>query len=222
MCALAPWYGETLYSSGVMMGQVVRRMLLQRRCWERAGQISFFAWMDTEKSVTHKLPGTESSSFGIRILPPQVHHCHVLRKWTARIHLWRLQKPENKESPFYVPINVFSLSELCMFPSAGLVWQPSPELWNLHVWSVSRACQYQKTHHIEYCAQEWTPFSRCLYAHKWREIMKWCAAQNDDRVNCPMSAILSFLQKCLDCSCASSSLKVYVSVSQLGSWWIVQ
>lgn len=95
MCALAPWYGETLYSSGVMMGQVVRRMLLQWRRWVRAGQISFLpGWI--QKKVWHKLPGTESISFGIRILPPQVHHCLVLRKWTAQIHLWRLQKPERR------------------------------------------------------------------------------------------------------------------------------
>jgi len=47
--------------------------------------------------------------------------------------------------------------------------------------------------------------------------MNWCAAQNDDRVNCPTSAILTFLQEWLDCSCVTS-LKVYVSVSQPGSW----
>lgn len=179
-----------------------------------------FAWMDTEK-VWH-----------INCLELRVFHLvleYFLPKCITALFLENGQHrytydacKSQRDAPFYVPINIFSLSELCMFPSAGLVWQPSPELWNLHVWSVSRACQYHKTHHTEYCAQEWTPFSRCLYAHKWREFMNWCAAQNDDRVNCPMSAILSFLQECLDCSCASSSLKVYVSVSQPGSWWIVQ
>lgn len=188
MCALAPWYGETLYSSGVMMGQVVRRMLLQWRRWARAGQISFLpGWI--QKKVWH-----------INCLELRVFHLvleYFLPKCITALFLENGQHrytydacKSQRDAPFYVPINIFSLSELCMFPSAGLVWQPSPELWNLHVWSVSRACQYHKTHHTEYCAQEWTPFFRCLYAHKWREFMNWCAAQNDDRVNCPMSAIL--------------------------------
>ncbi len=55
-----------------------------------------------------------------------------------------------------------------------------------------------------------SPSMRKLYALKWRVFTLWCSDHQLDPVNCPVGAVLEFLQEQFIAGLAPSTLKVYV------------
>ncbi|KAK3516461.1 hypothetical protein QTP70_015049 [Hemibagrus guttatus] len=55
------------------------------------------------------------------------------------------------------------------------------------------------------------PFTRKLYALKWRLFSLWCAQREQDPVYCLVGTVLGFLQSRLSRGLSPSTLKVYVA-----------
>lgn len=117
----------------------VQALVLHWSRWARAGQIVFLCLDGYRKKCDINCLELRVVHLALKYFLPKCitamfldngqHSASGVAFNNRQGGIWRLQKPK---SPFYVPINIFSLSEPCMFPSAGLVWQPSPELWNLY------------------------------------------------------------------------------------------
>ncbi|MGL5643882.1 MAG: hypothetical protein ACRCW3_03885, partial [Metamycoplasmataceae bacterium] len=55
------------------------------------------------------------------------------------------------------------------------------------------------------------PSTRNLYSLKWRLFSEWCTARQLNPVNCPVPAVLEFLQEKFSTGLSPSTLKVYVA-----------
>ncbi|KAI2653718.1 Fumarate hydratase class II [Labeo rohita] len=59
--------------------------------------------------------------------------------------------------------------------------------------------------------QNRAPFTRNLYALKWKLLTSWCGTHHQDPVNCPVGTVLEFLQACFSTGLTHSTLRVYVA-----------
>jgi hypothetical protein len=64
---------------------------------------------------------------------------------------------------------------------------------------------------VETILQSKAPSTRKLYALKWRLFTSWCGDRQLDPVNCPIRAVLEFLQARFSAGLTHSTIKVYVA-----------
>ncbi|KAL0172914.1 hypothetical protein M9458_033225, partial [Cirrhinus mrigala] len=64
---------------------------------------------------------------------------------------------------------------------------------------------------VETILQSRAPYTRKLYALKWKLFTSWCGDHQQDPVNCPVGTVLEFLQDRFSAGLAHSTLKVYVA-----------
>ncbi len=64
---------------------------------------------------------------------------------------------------------------------------------------------------VETILQSRAPSMRKLYGLKWRLFTSWYGDRQLDPVNCPIGAVLEFMQACFSAGLAHSTLNVYVA-----------
>ncbi len=186
LCALVMWKKPWFLSQGPVLGASCHRKMLWS--WLRLRLYAF--------PPIALLPGVLE-----RVRQDWVPLLLIAPQWPGRVWfpdlLSLLDRP-----PLELPIRRYLLSQ-----AGGSIFHPHPELWKL--WALIDSGLSTKV--FDTILHSRAPSMRKRYPLKWKVFTSRCSDYQLDPVNCPVGAVLEFLQDRFTAGLTPSTLKVYVA-----------